>query len=136
MKAGERLKAARRTLGLTQREFGEKLGFEWYKVRDLENGKLRIGGRMALLIEEKYYINFRWLLQGQGSMLLTGDDDGGELLPHDIRAAISSPRRRQILALLSDVDEDDLKEITLRLKEKKRLRDLERELQALKGVMA
>ena len=70
MDPGKRLKTARKTLGLTQAEFGEPLDFKWFKIKDLEAGKLNLKPEIAQNIENEYSINLRWLLTGEGEMFL------------------------------------------------------------------
>jgi transcriptional regulator with XRE-family HTH domain len=66
---GQRLKKARESLGLTQADFGARLGFTWYKIKDMETGRQKIQPDTALLIEKKFAIDFRWLLTGEGAMI-------------------------------------------------------------------
>jgi len=68
MNAGQRLKQLRQNLGLTQKDFAEKLGFKWYKVKDMETGKQKITYETAKLIEKNFSINPDWLLTGEGEM--------------------------------------------------------------------
>ena len=50
----ERIKEIRNSLGLTQAEFGKALGLAWYKVKDLESGRLKITEDIAKDINEKF----------------------------------------------------------------------------------
>jgi transcriptional regulator with XRE-family HTH domain len=68
MNAGSRLKQVRQDLGLTQKDFAEKLGFKWYKIKDMESGKQNITYDIAKLIEKIFSINHDWLLTGEGEM--------------------------------------------------------------------
>jgi len=69
MSPGERLKQLRESTGLSQAEFGDKLGFKHNKVRDLESGKQKITRDIALLVEEVFFAREWWLLLGEGEML-------------------------------------------------------------------
>ena len=73
MNAGQRLKQLRQNLGLTQKDFAEKLGFKWYKVKDMETGKQKITYETAKLIEKNFSINPDWLLTGEGEMYKTNE---------------------------------------------------------------
>jgi len=75
--SGMRLKAARNKLGLSQREFGERLGLKWHQIKDMEAGKLLIRPETALKIEKTFSINLRWLLTGEGEMFI-GKEGAGE----------------------------------------------------------
>jgi transcriptional regulator with XRE-family HTH domain len=68
MNAGSRLKQVRQDLGLTQKDFAEKLGFKWYKIKDMESGKQNITYDIAKLIEKIFSINHDWLLTGEGEI--------------------------------------------------------------------
>jgi len=68
MNAGERLKQFRQKLGLTQKELAEKLGFKWYKIKDMESNKQKITYEIAKDLEKLFSINPDWLLTGEGEM--------------------------------------------------------------------
>jgi DNA-binding XRE family transcriptional regulator len=69
-----RLKQVRKHLGLTQSKLGESLEVPGFKIKDIERGVNKISTELALALEEKFNINFRWLLTGQGSMLLDSNN--------------------------------------------------------------
>lgn len=68
MSPGDRVKYIRESLNLTQESFGKPLGFKWYKVKDLEAGKIKVTHEVAIKIEEKYLFRFEWILTGEGPM--------------------------------------------------------------------
>jgi phage repressor protein C with HTH and peptisase S24 domain len=69
MNAGERLKKIRKDiLKLTQQELAEKLGYKWYKIKDMETGKQKVTEETAKLLEKYFSINPWWLLTGEGEM--------------------------------------------------------------------
>jgi transcriptional regulator with XRE-family HTH domain len=68
MNAGSRLKIIRQNLNMTQKEFAEKLGFKWYKIKDMESNKQKTTYEIAKSIEKKFSINPDWLLTGEGEM--------------------------------------------------------------------
>jgi transcriptional regulator with XRE-family HTH domain len=91
MSPGQRLKKARESLGLTQSEFGEPLGFRWSKVKDIEAGKQKLTADIALKIQEIYRISFSWLMEGEGEMLIPVSADRMqyyEALPEPIQKTI------------------------------------------------
>ena len=65
---GKRLKEIRTKLGLTQKEFGKKLGLEWHKIKNIETEKHKLTPDIAEKIEQIYSTNGWWLLTGKGSM--------------------------------------------------------------------
>jgi len=66
----ERLKSLRKALGLTQKEFGEKIGVTNFTISDIEKGKLSLTERNQNLICEKFKVNKEWLSNGDGEMFL------------------------------------------------------------------
>lgn len=66
----ERLKSLRKALGLTQKEFGEKIGVTNFTISDIEKGKLSLTERNQNLICEKFKVNKEWLSNGEGEMFL------------------------------------------------------------------
>lgn len=74
--SGPRQRRVRAALGLTQKEFGRALGgLAWHRVRDLESGKACLHPRLAWVIEQKFKVDFRWLLTGEGPIHLDKRDD-------------------------------------------------------------
>lgn len=65
MKPGSRIKDVRKSLCMTQTEFGKKIGLKWYKIKDLESGRLRVTEDIAKKINGDYGINYRWILFGE-----------------------------------------------------------------------
>lgn len=66
--AGKRLKILRNKLKLTQAQFGERVGLEWYQIKDMESDKVQISPVIAKVLYHEYGINAEWLLTGQGDM--------------------------------------------------------------------
>lgn len=64
----KRLKELRNRLGLTQKEFGEKIGVTNFTISDIEKGKRTLTDRNMNLICEKYNVNKEWLETGSGEM--------------------------------------------------------------------
>jgi hypothetical protein len=52
----------------TQSKLSELLELPIYKIKDVESGKVKISVEIALLLEEKFNLNFKWLLTGEGEM--------------------------------------------------------------------
>jgi len=70
---GERMKAVRKSLGLNQTEFGEKIGFKQALIGQMENGSRNVLDRTILLLCEKYCVNEKWLRTGEGCMFSETD---------------------------------------------------------------
>ena len=65
---GERLKELRTKLGLTQNEFGEKLGVGGYIIKNIEKNLTKLSLTMAKLISYEFNVNIDWLMNGKGNM--------------------------------------------------------------------
>lgn len=66
----DRIKELRKKLGLTQKEFGERIGVTNFTISDIEKGKRVLTERNMNLICEKFNVNKEWLESGTGSMLI------------------------------------------------------------------
>ena len=103
MTPGERIKEMRETLGLTQGQLGDMLGFKWTKIKDIEIGKQKLTPEIALAIEKKFSFNFRWLLIGDGGMNVEqtkfpGHSEGGPIqYPLDNQHGVLHQQLQRIL---------------------------------------
>lgn len=80
---GIRIKELRKKLGLTQADFGEKIGLKPTAIGQMESGARNVTERSIILICEKYNVNDTWLRTGNGNMF-------EESLPDDeVAAAVS-----------------------------------------------
>ncbi len=64
----ERLKAIRKELNLTQKEFATKIGITNSGISRLEKGENRLTEQLALSICREYNVNYDWLMTGNGEM--------------------------------------------------------------------
>ena len=64
----ERIKLLRKTLGLSQRDFGEKLGVGDTAISKLEKGERNLTDQMTKSICREFNVNYAWLLEGIGDM--------------------------------------------------------------------
>jgi transcriptional regulator with XRE-family HTH domain len=76
-----RLKQLRRALGLTQREFGEKVGMSDVAISYMESGRTAISRQNIHLICLTFGIREEWLEHGSGDML----DDEASLTEYERR---------------------------------------------------
>jgi len=72
-----RIKTLRKSLKLTQTEFGKKLGLSLQAVQDWEYGRNKIPESSLLLIENTFNINPRWLREGEGEMFKIPEPEPG-----------------------------------------------------------
>jgi len=73
MTVAERLKELRYKLGLSQKEFAEKVGIHYMTLSKYESGKYHPSLRFLKKVEEVFNVNPQWLLQGVGEMFLPKD---------------------------------------------------------------
>lgn len=64
----KRIKELRKSLGLSQREFGENLGISRNVVSNLEYGRVAPKALMIRHICQQYGVRKSWLLTGEGEM--------------------------------------------------------------------
>lgn len=70
MASFEQLKPLRKALGLSQTEFGEKIGISRSAVNAHEQGKVVIGADRAKAICAEFNVNPEWLQTGKGEMFV------------------------------------------------------------------
>lgn len=64
MNIGDRLKEIRKSLGLTQAEFGERMGLKPTAIGQMESGTRNVIDRTLILLQEKYNANIDFLQYG------------------------------------------------------------------------
>lgn len=67
---GNRLKISREYLDITQAEFGAPIHLSWSQIKNRESGGIKIKPQEARMIEIEHKISQKWLLNGQGEMLI------------------------------------------------------------------
>lgn len=68
--AANRLKKSRRALGLTLKEFGQKIGVTATSVQRWESSNAEVSELIARAIEQAFTIRHEWLLDGTGPQFL------------------------------------------------------------------
>jgi transcriptional regulator with XRE-family HTH domain len=68
MKAGERIRALRKVLGLTQKEFADRIGITYQMLGLYERGKYEPSEKVLKLISSTFGVSYEWLKTGQGEM--------------------------------------------------------------------
>ena len=124
MSINDRIKAIRNALGLTQIDFGQKVGISQGHLTSIENGKRNVTDKSIKVICAMYNVNEDWLVNGVGDMFKPVETeviakvvDEYNLdsmdkkiiecyvqLPDEQRASIKNYLRTLVDALLDDTD--------------------------------
>ena len=64
----DRIKTLRKTLKLSQKEFGKRIYLSQSLLTEIESGNRKVTNRTILLIVANYNINKDWILTGNGDM--------------------------------------------------------------------
>ena len=70
----DRLKMVRKSLSLTQTEFGEKVGVKGNTITNYENGLRNPSDAVIFSICREFNINEKWLRTGEGEMYISAED--------------------------------------------------------------
>lgn len=73
MTSNERLKELRAEFGLTQSDFGKKIGLKQAQIRDIESGKQKVSIEISQDIEKIFNINASWLIFNKGEKYINRD---------------------------------------------------------------
>lgn len=69
----ERIIELRKSLNLSQTDFGKQIGISKSSVSDIEIGRISISERTIISICSKFNVNEEWLKSGNGNMFLEYD---------------------------------------------------------------
>lgn len=105
---GERVKAIRKSLGLTQTEFGEKVGITKGTLSALESGAGGLSNHVHRSILREFNVNPVWLDTGEGSMFLelSPEDEIGRFFG-DVTDLPDDHVKKRLVKALAQLDEDD-----------------------------
>lgn len=73
MTQGERVKAVRKSLGLTMDKFGDRLGVSKASISNIEGGNRNLTEQMTKAICREYNVNYAWLVDELGEMFMEPD---------------------------------------------------------------
>ncbi len=74
MNINERVREVRSALGLTQKEFGQKITLAQTYLSQIEKGDRDVTEKIRKLLCLQFNVNEEWLLTGNGSMFLEDDN--------------------------------------------------------------
>lgn len=121
----ERFKELRKTLGLTQSEFGKILGLSTSGVSEIEAGRRKVTEQHLIMLSnyKKKIINIEWLRTGDGEMFVKMDREA-ELMTWagSVLGSVDDSFKKRFVKMLSELDDRDwetLEKIALKLHNEK-----------------
>lgn len=115
---GERIKKLRKALGLTQKEFGERIGVKPNTIATYEIGRNEPIDAVISLICREFSVSEQWLRTGEGEMLVpqTREDEISAIVERILTGESADFKRRLILAL-STLREEHWRLLETKIKE-------------------
>lgn len=74
MSINERVRAIRKALHLTQKDFGKKVTLAQTYLSQIEKGDRDVTEKILKIICSEFHVNEQWLRTGEGSMFIETDD--------------------------------------------------------------
>lgn len=107
MTQGERVRAVRKSLGLTLEKLGIRLGVSKTAISNIENGSRNLTEQMKKSICREFYVDYKWLTTGEGEMFLDNDEN----CIARIVQIMSDEKdfRKKLFNFFLDLDNDELK---------------------------
>lgn len=95
---GERLKRIRQSLGLSQDEFAEKMGYEKSTIGNAECSRISLSSRLIVALVKTYNVNVEYLLEGHGDMFADSraDEYLSQMLDEVLEAWIEAIQRVRV----------------------------------------
>ena len=120
MTENERVKELRKSLGLTQEKFGERVGLKKSAISQIEGGVNGVTDQLRLAIFREFNVNEDWLRTGEGSVFVEPDEEEG--IARFVGDVLSDQPdfRRRLISVLSRMTPDEwalLEEKTLEFQE-------------------
>ena len=119
----DRLKQLRKSLGITQQEFADKIGIKRNSYANYETGRNTPIDAIILSICREFNVNENWLRTGYGEMFVKMDKET-ELMAWagSVLGSVDDSFKKRFVKMLSELDERDwetLEKIALKLHNKK-----------------
>ena len=107
----ERIKELRKSLELTQEEFGGRIGITKSSISTMESGRSSPSEQTIRSIYREYGASYLWLTTGEGPMLEDGGDDAALHVMIDRIMASENNRVKQVFKSLGCFTVEDWKQI-------------------------
>lgn len=103
----DRIKKIRKESGLTQVDFGERIGVKGNTITNYENGLRTPTDAVILSICREFDVNEEWLRNGTGEMLVqkSKDEQISEMLG-EIQNSGEDTFKHRLVSALANLDED------------------------------
>lgn len=103
----ERIKMLRKHFGLTQSEFGARIGVQGNTVTNYESGARAPGEAILLSICREFGVSKAWLLDGEGDMFVTRSrNEEIALVVNSIMSESDDSFRKRFLACVCELNPD------------------------------
>lgn len=102
-----RLKQLRKSLGLTQQSFADKIGMKQNTIAQYEMGRTTPSDAIIFSICREFNVNESWLRTGEGDMFvpMTKSEEISEFVGNLLRSEDDTFKRR-LVSWLAELDED------------------------------
>lgn len=100
----ERIKELRKSLGLNQTVFGEKIGIKQTTVAGYENGTRQPIDAVITSICREFKVSYEWLMYGTGKMFKDDDSDAQAIV--DAIMTGDNEFAKKVIVSLAKMDED------------------------------
>lgn len=107
MTPGERIKLVRQELNLTLEKFGTTLGVTKVAISNLEKGNRNLTNQMAKSICREFNVNYAWLMNGEGEMFSSDNEDIMQLIEHIMSG--ENEFHKNLMKSFATMSLDDLK---------------------------
>lgn len=115
---GEQLKKLRKELGLTQKEFAERLGMKQNTFAQYEIGRNNPIDAVVALICKEFNVNEEWLRYGTGNMFIElNREDELMLWAGRVLGSETSDFRKRFVRLLASLSDQEWELLEARVKE-------------------
>ena len=117
----ERIKEVRKSLGLTQDEFGRRLGVTRGAITNIEYNKVEPKPLLVDLLCREFNVNEIWLRTGEGEMFVTHTrDEAIAAFVGRVLASENDSFQKRLISVLAGLKEDEwelLEKVALHLAE-------------------
>lgn len=107
----ERIKELRRTVDLTQEEFGKRIGLAKSGISRIESGTTGTTEQTLRSMCREFGASYLWLTTGEGPMFEDGGDDAALHVMVDRVMASENERVKQVFKGLGSFTEDDWRQV-------------------------